>query len=98
MSKKTRGATKDANRRRERHARKTSHKLGHLGRHGKRALMATIGSFQRALAREPTGIVQWSSPGASVDFVPGKGLVLTLPGRIENYIKIDFDIGPEARP
>jgi hypothetical protein len=56
--------------------------------------MATIGSFQCALASEPDEIVQWSSPGTSVDFVPGKGLVVTLPGRIENYITMTFDIGP----
>ena len=96
MSKRTRGGTREANKRRENHARKTTCKLGRLCRHRKRALWATIATFQRVLASVPSGAVQWLSPGTSVDFVPGKGLTFTFPGRIENYIKIDFDIGPGA--
>lgn len=97
MSKRTRGGTREANRRRENHARKTTCKPGRLCRHRKRALWACI------LASVPTVIAKTFAPSRfsmllhrDMDFVPGKGMVLTLPGRIEDYIKINFDIGPGA--
>ncbi len=92
MSKRTRGTTREANRRRENHARKTNPKRHNFLRHGKRLLWGVTASITRWGEGVPPGTVLFGVP--SVDFVPGKGLTFTFPGRIENYIRMEFVIGP----
>ena len=92
MSKLTRGGTREANRRRERHARKTRPPCHNFLRHGKRALWGMITSLARWGHSVRTGICAWGTP--TVDCGNDGVMTFTFPGRIEPYIRMDFIIGP----